>query len=470
MQSSKAVATSFAALLVVFGKKSTFIRLLFGYDLTKADCSRIIHMMGSTIVAQSTPVGRGGIAVIRLSGSKSADLASLLTGKQAFEPRRAEFCHFKTDKIVDDGVVTYFRAPNSYTGEDVIEISCHGSQAIVSEIIRYLVSNGAVMAKNGEFTRRAYMNKKFDLVRAEAVIDLIDSQSIAQINNAYDQAHGRLSAVVQELQDKLTDTIAALEVAMDYPEEDLDEITRTALTQDAQHLSERIDKLIATYELGRTIRDGVKVAIVGKPNVGKSSLLNAIVGYDRAIVSDVAGTTRDVIEVTFIYKSMKFVFADTAGMRATDDAIERMGVMLSDRTARSADITLAVGSEGEECHYRPEGKYIAVNNKCDLYKSETALNVSAVTGEGIDELKERIYDMATQAVADDLVITNLRHFEELCRARDALRRAIAEMDRVTLDCIAVELTESYDALGSITGAVGSEQIIDRIFSKFCVGK
>lgn len=430
----------------------------------------------STIVAQSTPPLASAIAVIRLSGENALSItAEAFSGfKGKVEPRRAYYGTFTAGLVKDDCVAVYFAAPHSYTGEDVVEISCHGSVAVTAAIIEYCLVKGARLAERGEFTRRAFENGKLDLTESEAVIDLINAQSEAEARSAYDQLSGSLSRIITSLQDEVTTTIAKSEAAIDYPEEDVEEFTSVALKEDITRLLGEVKRLKDTYNSGKIMRDGVRVAIIGKPNAGKSKLLNALLGYERSIVSGIAGTTRDYVEESFNYKDMRFRLTDTAGIRDTGDVVEKRGVELSLDKARAADIVLLITEAGEEAEI-PEniGKVILVENKIDISSPLTpsSIKISALTGEGLELLKEELYSAAKGLTASGGGINNIRHLQAVISAEECLLRAKQSLlDGMPLDLVCDDLMGAYRALGSITGITSSDKIVGEIFSRFCVGK
>lgn len=419
--------------------------------------------MSKTIVAPSTPKG-GAIAIIRLSGSDSKKLIEKLCNKQLISPRTAYCVVADTDTIKDKSVAIWYEAGKSYTGEESAELYCHGSNVIVDEILKFFISNGASLAERGEFTMRAYENKKIDLTEAEGILDLINSETIEQAVSAYQNADGALKKQIEALQNELKKIIAAVEVAIDYPEENIEEKTISSAKKTLEILSEKISELINSYDDGRKIKNGIKVVLSGKPNVGKSSLFNAILGYKRAIVNEAEGTTRDVIESEYTYKGRKFVLYDTAGIRTALSAPEAEGIELAKSVLSDADIIIGVGTADDE--YNQSEKTLVVTNKCEI-KRGVGLNVSAKTGENIEQLKQIIFEK-TDFEPKGLKINNLRQYQALKEAYENLIRA--QENNNTADCFASDLTCAFDALGKVTGVIGSDEIIAEIFSAFCVGK
>ena len=419
--------------------------------------------MSKTIAAASTPIG-GAVAMIRISGESALELTEKLCG-QLNEPRKAYYVTADTGTVKDKCVAIWYKEGQSYTGEESAEIFCHGSKIIVSEILKFFVNNGAEIAQRGEFTLRAYRNKRIDLTEAEGIIDLINAETVEQAVNAYKSADGEVKKTIFELQEKLKNIIAAVEVAIDYPEENIEAETIDEAKEKIKGIINQLNKLIVSYNDGRKIKEGIRIVITGKPNVGKSSLFNALLGYKRAIVNSEEGTTRDVIESDYLYKGRKFVLVDTAGIREAESAPEREGILLAKDEIKSADVIIGLGVKDSE-YVGEKDNLIKVSNKCDIAKGKNFC-VSTLTGEGIDELKQKIYEM-TDFEPMGLKINNLRQYQALSKAHQSLVRA--ENNNLTSDCFAADLSEAYDSLGEVTGVIGSDEIIDRIFSAFCVGK
>lgn len=413
-----------------------------------------------TIIAPATPLG-GPISIIRMSGEKAPDILQKLCGKIP-NPRMVTLVIIDTGTIKDKCLVVFYDKDKSYTGEKSVEIFCHGSKIIVSEIIKFAIENGATLAERGEFTRRAYENKKMDLNEAESLLSLINSETVEQANNAFSGAEGALSRKIEFLQARLKSLIASLEVAIDYPEEDIETITISRVKSETDSLLSEVKTLLDSYNDSRKLFGGIRIVLTGKTNVGKSSLFNALLGFKRAIVSNVAGTTRDVIESDYIYKGRKFILADTAGLRSAKGKIESEGINLALEQVKTADLIVGVGVKDDEFLGKAD---LVVTNKCDINKGVN-LNVSAKTGEGIDDLKAEIYRLTDFEPRG--IKVNLRQFEALKIAEAALIRA--KDSKLTADCISADLTEAYNGLGKITGVIGSDEIIDEIFSAFCVGK
>ncbi len=430
-----------------------------------------------TIIALSTPPTLSAIAIVRLSGKESLQLVkevfSPFNNKEV-KPRYMYYGVLDTGKIKDDCMCVYFRAPSSYTGEDMVEINCHGSVAVTESIIEYFIEKGARMAEKGEFTKKAFVNGKMDLTQSEAVIDLINAQSEAQARSAYSQLTGSLYNRISALQKRIVTAIAKIEVSLDYPEEEIEETTKEESKAEICSIKEEILALKNTYNSGKILREGVKIAIVGKPNVGKSKILNALLGYERAIVTDIEGTTRDTLVESYQYNGIKFIVVDTAGIRKTEDAVEKIGVSLALREAKECDVLLHIAEAGAEFeNVETTAKVVYVENKTDkmVAKRDDSVKVSALTGEGIEDLKKRVYDVACKNVTvGESRINNLRHLNAVQTALVNVERALKNLEFVTLDLISSDLNQAYRALGSITGITSEDEIVGEIFSKFCVGK
>lgn len=435
-------------------------------------------MEEKTIAALATPVGRSAVAVVRLSGARAVELLGKVFrpyGGAPLEPNRLTLGVVETDGIRDEAMAVIFRAPRSYTGEDAAEIQCHGSPEISSRILRGLIEAGASTATPGEFTRRAFLNGKLSLDEAEAVGDLIAAQSQAQINAAYDAVRGRLFEKIDMIYGEILSVIGAFEAAIDYPEEDVEEQTAASVQDRLTACSDALRALLATFDRGGKIREGVRVAIVGVPNVGKSSLLNCLLGRDRAIVTSTAGTTRDTIEESYTCRGVLFTLVDTAGLRETTDEAEAAGVLRSAEAAARAHIVLRVVdlTDPVEVDVQTTGKIVNVYNKSDVSSAKpNALCVSAKTGEGIEMLKQRLYDVALgeDVATDGAVLANARHAELARAALAELDLARADLLSAPVDCVLVGLKNALRDLGQITGASATDDLLDEIFSKFCVGK
>lgn len=446
-------------------------------------------MMEESIAAIATPSGKGGVAIVRISGKTALRLAGEMftpsggVAVSAFEPYRMYPGKIHTENFDDYGLCVYFQAPKSYTGEDVVEFQCHGGENIARGILKKALRLGARPAGKGEFTKRAFLNGKLSLASAEGIADMINGESDAEVKAGFLLYSETLTNKARALQAELTNALAGIDVSMDYPEEDLEVEETDRVQSRLTALLAEIDALLATYSTGKKIKSGVTVAICGKPNTGKSSLLNRLLGYDKAIVSDVAGTTRDAVEGTIEIRGRKFNLYDTAGVRESGDKIESIGIERAETIVKSADTVVfvadyarGVDEEDGKVLAMAKGKpIIKVFNKVDLTRDETDtdadVHTSAVTGEGIEKLKSLLYEKSFGDLSEDSAfLLEERHYGALQRARDALRRAIDACGEETLDLIGIDVKSAWDYLGEITGETATETIIEEIFSKFCVGK
>lgn len=432
-------------------------------------------MKSDTIVAISTPRGVGGIAVARLSGDEALTIALRHLSVKTLASHHAVYCRF--DEL-DDVVATYF--PKGYTGEPTVEISCHGSLYVQQALLQTLVDDGARLAEAGEFTRRAFLNGRLDLSQAEAVADLIDSVTPAQHRLAVSQLRGGYAQKLKELRQQLLDFTSLLELELDFSQEDVEFADRSQLRKILSTLHFQISTLIASFRLGNAIKRGVPVAIVGKPNAGKSSLLNALLGDDRAIVSDLPGTTRDTIEETLTLDGITFRFIDTAGLRHSDDQVETLGVERSRKAVAQADIVLYLHDTTtpwtEPDIDLADKTFFVVHTKADLptaVERVGELFISTKTGYGLDALKQKIIDTFRSRMGkeNDILLTNARHYEALGRVKQALDAVAQGLDGgIPADLVAVDLRDALYHLGTITGEVTSEEMLGNIFGRFCIGK
>ena len=441
-----------------------------------------------TIVALSTPVGAGGIGIVRLSGDNAIKIADQLYlskgGKKpfAFNKRELVLGEFKAENVADTALCVVFNH-NSFTGEETVEFQCHGGVKLTNKVIEACIAHGARLAKNGEFSLRAFLNGKMSLCEAEGMIGLINATSDAEIKANKTIADGGLTKKVTDFQNRVVDLISEVEVSFDYPEEDIEYIQKEKLQQGLKELIEEIEKLSATYKSGAIISSGINACLIGKPNVGKSSLLNALLNKDKAIVTDIAGTTRDVIEDAFEVNGVKVNILDTAGIRNTENVVELLGVKKSIDLINKADVVLfivdssgAIDADDAKILSMLDGKkYLTIYNKVDKFTKERkkdGIYTSCVTGEGIEKIKQAIYNLVVAGVVsgDGLIITSNRHFDALNRAKESLKRAYEGIKNTTLDALSVDLNEAYGCLGEITGNTSNEAILDSVFSKFCLGK
>ncbi len=441
----------------------------------------------STIAQISTPLGSGGIAIVRISGDDALKIGrSLFYSKKIqnsdITPRLLYLGDFDLGDAKERCMMVYFKAPYSFTGEDVVEFQIHGGEYLATKVLDRIVEKGAILAQNGEFSKRAFLNGKMSLDEAEATIDMINATSDAEIKASSKLAEGSLFKQVKKIQDDLKNGVANLEVALDYPEHDDEAMSEQAVVEILKNSLETLKTLEKTYKNGEKIKFGVDVAIVGKPNVGKSSLLNALLKEDRAIVTDVKGTTRDTLKETVNYKGLKINFIDTAGIRESDDIVEKIGVEKSKKTIEQSDIILFVidGSESLDNEDKEleknldKSKVIYVINKSDMPKKVdigNAIVVSAKQNINIDAVFDEILRKTRLDKIDysQLQITNKRHYEALKEAIEMIEKVTSE-NSVTLDILDMQIKKIWQKLGEITGETANEAIIDEIFSKFCLGK
>ena len=454
-----------------------------------------------TIAAIATPPGEGSIAVIRMSGVDAEQIAARIFFRPHNKDSKLQSHRLyhgtvrdpKSARAVDEVLLAIMRRPKSYTGEDVVEIHCHGGAFIVRRVLQLVLSEGARQAEPGEFTKRAFLNGRLDLSQAEAVLDLIRARTERSAALALDQASGNLSHWVEELRSHLLSLLVEVEAAIDFPEEEIELLKRQELAHAIYELTQKISIISDSYEWTRLFREGAKICICGRPNVGKSSLLNALIGEDRVIVTPVAGTTRDVIEESINLDGLPVVLWDTAGIHETSDQIERIGVHLardylekSDARIIVIDGSLALSAEDNELMMATNGaKALIAVNKSDLPESLSEhdlksldcrikhCRVSAKTGEGVSELKQALRNLILDKEIEfsPVAITNLRQRSALERAEYALRHAAQSLSEgFAAEFVAVDLHEAREALEEITGLINSEDILDSIFSNFCIGK
>lgn len=435
--------------------------------------------MTDNIAAISTANGTGGVAIIRISGETALETAKKMfspSGKvKEYKPNYMYAGNIRGDGFTDFGFMVYFKAPRTFTGEDIVEFHCHGGVRIARGILKTVTECGARFAEKGEFTRRAFLNGKLSLASAEGMADMINAESLALVRAGSMLYREKLTEEVKEIQNGLKDILAAIAVEIDYPEEDAEGVDERKIFKEISALKDKISALIQTYSGGKRIKSGVSVAICGVPNTGKSSLLNALLGYDKAIVSSVAGTTRDAVEGETELNGMKFLLYDTAGIRERAGEIESIGIERAKSIIISADIIISVTDGGEYVALPKEasGAVIKVFNKIDKVKPAGAYDiaVSAKTGEGLAQLKQALAEKGgCEQSADKVYVVEERHYDALKRAAKAIENAAENLGAVTLDLISVDLKDVWDILGEITGETASEEIISTVFSKFCVGK
>jgi tRNA modification GTPase len=454
-----------------------------------------------TIAAIATPKGVGGIGIIRISGPKAEEI-----GHRLFKPKKDPFplqshhlyygniVSLDTGAILDEALISIMRKPHSYTGEDTIEINCHGGPVVLEAVLQEALKAGSRLAEPGEFTKRAYCNGRLDLAQAEAVIDVIMAQSNRGLRLALSHLSGNVSKKVQSLRSSLIEILAQVETLIDFTEEDIDISPSSELSDAIQHTIDDIEEILATYNEGKTVRDGLSIIITGKPNVGKSSLLNRLLGEKRAIITPVPGTTRDFIEEALLIKGIPVKLIDTAGIREVKDQIEAEGIKLVWEKVASADVVIilldgstCITQEDMEVIEKNKGKEIILAiNKSDLppqiqdndlekiIPGADPLLISAKYGDGISQLKQQIYELAVgnkRTTESDVVLSNLRHKIAFEKARDLLTAACNNIRQgVSPELTAFDIKESLEHLGDIIGETTNEDVLDRIFSTFCIGK
>lgn len=437
--------------------------------------------MTEVISAISTPTGCGGVAIIRLSGDGALKVAGKIftpvkrIAVSDFVPNYMYAGKIRCDGFEDFGMCVYFKAPKSFTGEDVVELHCHGGAQIAREVLRATLSAGARAAERGEFTKRAFVNGKLTLSSAEGMIDMINAESLAELRAGSLLYSEKLSREVKKIQSELKDILANIAADSDYPEEGIEEATLFNIDERLTRIKSDIDKLVGAYSAGKLIKSGVSVAICGAPNVGKSSLLNALLGYDKAIVSPQAGTTRDVVEGTVIIDGVKFNFLDTAGIRENAGEIESIGIERAFRALNGADIVVCVSEIGDfsAADGVDDGRLIKVFSMSDKLSpcGDYDVALSSVTGDGIDKFKELLAKKALGGTpVDGAFIVEERHYRALLRASEQLAAAMEGAKNFPPDIFAMDLRECWRTLGEITGETADEEIISTVFAKFCVGK
>ena len=455
-------------------------------------------MLFDTIAAISTPRGEGGIGIIRISGDKSFEILDKIFNTKnpnrdlGFYKFNYGFIH-DNGKIVDEVMVVRMKAPKTYTCEDVVEINCHGGHLISEKVLELVLKNGARHAEQGEFTKRAFMNGRIDLSQAEAVMDIIHGKTEKSISLSLEQLRGDLRDKIASFKKALLDVTAHVNVVLDYPEEGIDDPLPSNLRENLENVYAEADRLISSYDKGKKIKEGIKTVIAGKPNVGKSTLLNSLLKEERAIVTHIPGTTRDVIEEIINIKGIPLVLTDTAGIRKTEDIVENIGVEKSKKFIENADLVLLVLDASRELESEDREvieeiqnhnkKTIVLLNKIDLerkieleeFNLENILEISARDNIGIEDMEERIYSYIVEENVEDssekLIITNIRHKTALEKTKDAIRNIFETIDAgMPMDLISVDLKEALDSLSEITGEISSEDILDHVFGNFCVGK
>lgn len=448
-----------------------------------------------TIAAISTPPGVGGIGIIRISGDNALNVAKKIfkaKNKSEIKPFTIRFGYVvdENQNALDQVLVSYFKSPKSYTGEDVIEINCHGGNVSTREILELVLKNGARLAEPGEFTKRAFLNGKLDLTQAEAVIELINSKSDKESKASYKQLEGLLGAKIKEIKQGIIDLLVDIEANIDYPEYDIEEVRRERIYNVLSTNVSKLETLEKSFESGKILRDGVSTVIIGKPNVGKSSLLNRLVKEDRAIVTEIAGTTRDTIEEYITIRGIPLKLVDTAGIHETDDIVESIGVNKSKKAIDESELVLLMLDATRELSKEDEELLEATKNKNriilinkidvdkkinkDMFKSDKVIEMSTKTLAGIEELEETIEEMFNISelnIENEIVITNVRHKNLIHKAAEEIKNAIVSIKNgLPIDMLSIDLQEALQNLGEITGESISEEVVKGIFAKFCVGK
>lgn len=456
-----------------------------------------------TIAAISTPPGEGGIGIVRISGEEAIAIADRVyqMGSKKISDQDSHTIHYgrvvdpKTDQVVDEVMVTLMKAPKTYTKEDVVEINSHGGILAVNKVLQLVLNNGARLAEPGEFTKRAFLNGRVDLSQAEAVMDMIRAKTDKAMQVAVNQMDGDLSKLIRNLRQEILDTLAQVEVNIDYPEyDDVEEMTSQMLLEKAQSVKSQVKALLETAQQGKVLREGLATAIIGRPNVGKSSLLNKLLREEKAIVTDVAGTTRDIVEEYVSVKGVPLRLIDTAGIRDTEDQVERIGVERSRKAIQDADLVLLVFNQHEALtdedlaliEATKDHKRIVILNKSDLDQhldldrlsqalpDADFITTSAMTDLGLTDLEDKIADLFFSGQTGDrdaTYVSNTRHISLLNKAADALDEVIEGIDLgMPVDLVQVDMTRAWDYLGEITGDSVQDELITQLFSQFCLGK
>ncbi|WP_136479117.1 tRNA uridine-5-carboxymethylaminomethyl(34) synthesis GTPase MnmE [Acetivibrio thermocellus] len=454
-----------------------------------------------TIAAISTPHGAGGVGIIRISGDKAFEIAErIFRGKKDFKLIRSHTINYgkivnpESGAVLDEVLLSKMEKPKTFTREDVVEINCHGGMVVLKNILELCIKEGARLAEPGEFTKRAFLNGRIDLSQAEAVIDLINSKTNESSKAAISQLEGKLSRKIKDARSKLIELLAHIEVTVDYPEHDIEEITGNMVYEEIGKIKEKLCDIVKSFERGRIIREGIDAVIIGKPNVGKSSLLNELSGKSKAIVTDIPGTTRDIIEEYININGIPLRIIDTAGIRETEDVVEKIGVEKTHRAIDEADLVIMMidakrGMDEDDNRILTmlgDKKLIILINKIDLVdekqineiesllKGRKCIRTSVKEGTGISELENAITELFVQgevSVNEEILLTNIRHKNLIDMAISSIEKAMESIDgSMPLDLVSIDITDAADYLGQITGESVSEDVMHEIFSKFCLGK
>lgn len=456
--------------------------------------------LNDTIAAISTAIGEAGIAIVRMSGDDSVNIIDKIfvsaSGKKMEEAENRKFLYghiVDGDKLIDEVLVVKMKGPHSYTAEDIIEVHCHGGVVSVKRILYLILSKGARLAEKGEFTKRGFLNGRIDLTQAEAVIDMIKAKTDISFDMGLNQLSGALSEVLNKLKDELVSMQALIVANIDFPDEDIEDAAYHDLMERSGKILEKMDNLLDNSKNSRLLRDGINTVILGKPNVGKSSLLNGLLKYDRAIVTDIAGTTRDIIEDYINLDGVLLKITDTAGIRETDDEVEKIGVNIAREKLKEADLVIAIfdisrdfDKDDEEILKLIKGKkHITILNKDDLdqkisneeiekYFKDDYLRLSVMENKSVKKIENLIIDLFFDGelqISSDSILSNIRHINALKEAKKALLEVNESLkERVFLDLIEVDLENVIGHISEITGTITTEDILDRVFSDFCIGK
>lgn len=456
--------------------------------------------LNDTIAAISTAIGEAGIAIVRMSGDDSVNIIDEIfvsaSGKKMAEAENRRFLYGHIadgDKLIDEVLVVKMKGPHSYTAEDIVEIHCHGGVVSVKRILNLILSKGARLAEKGEFTKRGFLNGRIDLTQAEAVIDMIKAKTDISFDMGLNQLSGALSEVLNKLKDELVSMQALIVANIDFPDEDIEDAAYHDLMERSDKILEKMDNLLDNSKNSRLLRDGINTVILGKPNVGKSSLLNGLLKYDRAIVTDIAGTTRDIIEDYINLDGVLLKITDTAGIRETDDEVEKIGVNIAREKLKEADLVIAIfdisrdfdKDDEEILNLIKDKKHITILNKDDLdqkisdeeiekYFKNDYLRLSVMENESVKKIENLIIDLFFDGelqISSDSILSNIRHINALKEAKKALLEVNESLkEKVFLDLIEVDLENVISHISEITGTITTEDILDRVFSDFCIGK
>lgn len=456
--------------------------------------------LNDTIAAISTAIGEAGIAIVRMSGDDSVNIIDEIfvsaSGKKMTEAENRKFLYGHIadgDKLIDEVLVVKMKGPHSYTAEDIVEIHCHGGVVSVKRILNLILSKGARLAEKGEFTKRGFLNGRIDLTQAEAVIDMIKAKTDISFDMGLNQLSGALSEVLNKLKDELVSMQALIVANIDFPDEDIEDAAYHDLMERSDKILEKMDNLLDNSKNSRLLRDGINTVILGKPNVGKSSLLNGLLKYDRAIVTDIAGTTRDIIEDYINLDGVLLKITDTAGIRETDDEVEKIGVNIAREKLKEADLVIAIfdisrdfdKDDEEILNLIKDKKHITILNKDDLdqkisdeeiekYFKDDYLRLSVMENESVKKIENLIIDLFFDGelqISSDSILSNIRHINALKEAKKALLEVNESLkEKVFLDLIEVDLENVIGHISEITGTITTEDILDRVFSDFCIGK